>query len=63
MMAKKLLVKQVRSKISEKPKLRATLWALGLRKMNAEKVHNDTPVIRGMISKIEHLVEVKEIKE
>ncbi len=63
MAKKKLLVRQVRSRISEKPKLRATLRALGLRKMNAERVHDDNPVIRGMIRKVAHLVEVTEIKE
>ncbi len=61
-MAKKLLVKQIQSRISEKPRLKATLWALGLRKMNAERIHDDTPVIRGMISKVKHLVYVKEIE-
>lgn len=60
-MAKKLLVKQIRSSISTKPEQRATLVALGLRKMNATREHDDNPVIRGMIMKVNHLVEVKEI--
>jgi large subunit ribosomal protein L30 len=62
-MAKKISVKQVKSRISEKPSIRATLHALGLRRMNAVRVHDDNPVIRGMINKVVHLVEVKEIKE
>jgi large subunit ribosomal protein L30 len=62
-MAKKLLVKQVKSTITEKPKQRATMVALGLRKMNSERTHEDNPVIRGMINKVHHLVEVKEINE
>jgi len=61
-MAKKILVKQVRSIITEKPNQRATLRALGLRRMNAVREHDDTPVIRGMINKVRHLVEVSEIK-
>jgi large subunit ribosomal protein L30 len=57
-MAKKIIVKQVRSGISTKPSQRATLRGLGLRKVNAEREHDDTPVIRGMIDKVQHLVEV-----
>lgn len=62
-MAKKLRVKQIRSYIGAKPKQRATLRALGLRRMNAERIHDDTPVIRGMIKVVKHMVEVSEIKE
>jgi large subunit ribosomal protein L30 len=60
-MAKKLLVKKIRSSISTKPDQRATLVALGLRKMNSSREHDDNPVIRGMIRKVKHLIEVKEI--
>ncbi len=62
-MAKKLRVKQIRSYIGAKPKQKATLRALGLRKMNAERVHEDTPVVRGMINVVKHMVEVSEIQE
>ncbi|HON77140.1 MAG TPA: 50S ribosomal protein L30 [Spirochaetota bacterium] len=62
-MAKKLKVKQIRSKIGSKPKQRATLVALGLRRMNAERIHDNTPVVRGMIRRVEHMVEVTEIEE
>lgn len=62
-MAKKLKVKQIKSPIGSKPKQRATLRALGLRKMNAERIHDDTPVIRGMIYAVVHMVEVTEIND
>ncbi|MCU0846616.1 MAG: 50S ribosomal protein L30 [Spirochaetes bacterium] len=62
-MAKKLIVKQVKSKIGVKPKHRATLWALGLRKLNDERMHDDTPAVRGMINQIGYLLEVKEINQ
>lgn len=62
-MAKKLRIKQIRSYISAKPKQKATLRALGLRKINAERVHDDTPVIRGMLQVVKHMVEVSEINE
>ncbi|OHD65666.1 MAG: 50S ribosomal protein L30 [Spirochaetes bacterium RBG_13_51_14] len=60
-MAKKLVIKQIKSGIGTLPKQRATLRALGLRKMSAERIHDDTPVIRGMIDRVCHLVSVKEI--
>ena len=39
-----------------------TIEALGLGRPNWEKIHNDTPQIRGMINKVTHLVKVEEIK-
>ena len=60
-MAKKLLIKQVRSRIGVKPKHRATLVALGLRRINAEKIHDDNPVVRGMINRVGYLISVQEI--
>ncbi len=41
---------------------RATVAALGLRKMHATRVHIDTPQIRGMIHKVIHLVDVEEVE-
>jgi large subunit ribosomal protein L30 len=41
---------------------RVTVKTLGLRKLNQTVVHNDTPQIRGMINKVSHLVEAKEIE-
>lgn len=60
-MAKKLLIKQTKSKIGTKPNQRQTLRSLGLRKINSEREHTDNPIIRGMIDKVKHLVEVKEL--
>lgn len=59
----KLKVTQVRSTIGCKKDQIATMEALGLRKIRAEKFHDDNPVIRGMINKVNHLVEVEEIDE
>ena len=55
-----LKVKLVRSMIGCNPKQRATVKALGLRKIRQEKNFEDTPIVRGMIKKVEHLVEVTE---
>ena len=37
-----------------------TLKALGLRRLNQSVVKEDNPSIRGMVRKVEHLVEVEE---
>jgi large subunit ribosomal protein L30 len=57
----KLKVKLVKSTIGRKEDQIATVKALGLKKINSEVEHNDTPQIRGMIQKVIHLVEVKEM--
>lgn len=49
-----------RSPIGYSERQKRTVRALGLRKMNQTVEHADTPVIRGMISKVSHLVEVEE---
>lgn len=57
----KLKVTQVRSTIGCKKDQIATMEALGLRKIRSEKIHDDSPAIRGMIEKVKHLVSVEEI--
>ena len=59
----KLKVTQIRSKIDQTKRQKATLEALGLRKINQTVLHSDTPQIRGMITKVDHLVEVEEVTE
>lgn len=49
-----------RSVIGEKPKNRATVEALGLRKIGQTATHADTPALRGMVDKVSHLVTVEE---
>ena len=57
----KLKVKLIKSIIGRKDDQIATVKALGLNKINSEVEHYDTPQIRGMIQKVIHLVEVKEM--
>lgn len=38
-----------------------TVKALGLKKIHQSVIHEDTPVIRGMIFKVKHMVDVEEI--
>ncbi|HMM27490.1 MAG TPA: 50S ribosomal protein L30 [Aggregatilineaceae bacterium] len=62
-MPKKLQVTLVRSPIGYEKSQKATAKSLGLGRLHSTAVHNDTPPVRGMIQKIIHLVEVKEIDE
>lgn len=55
----KIKVTQIRSKINKSSKQKATLEALGLKKINHTVEHEDTPNIMGMISKVSHIVKVE----
>jgi large subunit ribosomal protein L30 len=57
----KLRVKWVKSAIGYPKDQKATIQALGLRKLQQTVEHDDQPVIRGMIRKVTHLVKVEEI--
>ncbi len=59
-MAKKVRVTYVRSVIGYNQKQKGTIEALGFRKLHQTVVHNDTPVLRGMLNKVSHLVEFEE---
>ena len=59
-MVNKIYVKQIRSPIRRPDVQRKILKGLGLNKMNKISVLNDTPSIRGMINKIDHLVKIIE---
>ena len=52
----------VRSPIGQKPKTRATVASLGLRRPHQTVEHDDSPAIRGMVERVKHLVEVEEKK-
>ena len=56
-----LRITQVKSKIGYKPKAKATLAALGLKKMRQVVEHQDSPQIRGMIKNIPFLLKVEEL--
>ncbi len=56
----KLKITLIRSTSKAKEDQKATVRALGLRKIGSTVEHNDTPQIRGMIRKITHLVLVEE---
>ncbi len=62
-MAKKLQVTLVRSPIGYSKRQKATVKALGLRRMHQTVVVPDNPAIRGMVAKIAHLVHVEAVAE
>jgi large subunit ribosomal protein L30 len=55
---KTLTVKLVKSVAGTRQSHRDTVRGLGLRKVNSERVLEDTPAVRGMINKISYLVKV-----
>ncbi|MRI62900.1 50S ribosomal protein L30 [Ornithobacterium rhinotracheale] len=55
----KIKVTQVKSAINRSKRQKATLLALGLKKLQQTVEHDDNPVIRGMIKKVEHMVIVE----
>jgi len=57
-MARKLRITQVRSEIGHKKEHRRVLRSLGLRKRNQTVEKFDTPTIRGMINKVNYLLQV-----
>ena len=56
----KIKIKQIKSRIGSPLDQKRTLDALGLSKMNKVVEHDDTPIIRGMITKVQHLVTIVE---
>ena len=58
----KIKITQVSSVIDRPENQKRTIEALGLGRPNWEKIHNDTPQIRGMVNKVKHLVKVEEVK-
>lgn len=56
-----LKITQVKSVIGFPADQRGTVRALGLKRINDTVTQADTPVIRGMIFKVKHLVKVEEV--
>jgi large subunit ribosomal protein L30 len=58
-----LEITQLKSAIGRRPQARGTLRALGLKRIRHTVVHEDTPVIRGMVNKVAYLLEVRPATE
>ncbi|MFA5802414.1 MAG: 50S ribosomal protein L30 [Thermoleophilia bacterium] len=55
-------VTQTKSIIGRREDHRRTIRALGLKRINHTVIHEDNPVIRGMVHKVRYMVEVEEVK-
>ena len=58
-----LEIQLIKSPIGHKPKAKATISALGFKKLNQSVKKKDTPQIRGMIKKVAFLINVSEVKK
>ena len=58
---KQLRITQVRSSAGRLENQRRTLVALGIRKIHQTVVKQDSPMVRGMVATVAHLVHVEEI--
>ena len=58
----KIEIKLIKSAIGYNVSKKRTLEALGLTKMNKKVIKNKNDAIEGMIKKVYHLVDVKELK-
>jgi large subunit ribosomal protein L30 len=58
----KLKVTQRRSVIDRPKDQKSTVRRLGLHRINDSIIKDDTPDVRGMIAKVQHLVEVEEVE-
>jgi large subunit ribosomal protein L30 len=58
--SKKLRLTLVKSIIGLSPKQEGTVKALGLRRIRQQVTHDDNVVIRGMIAKVPHVLEVRD---
>lgn len=57
--ADRIKVTQIGSPIARRHDQRETLIGLGLNKINRSRVLEDTPAVRGMVRKVQHLVKVE----
>jgi large subunit ribosomal protein L30 len=59
----RLRIKQTRSGVGRLKNHKRVLRALGLKHPGSVAEHDDTPTIRGMINKVDHLIEVEVIEK
>jgi large subunit ribosomal protein L30 len=57
----KIKVTLVKSTIGQVESVKATVRALGLKKIRSSKELDDTPAVQGMIAKVKHLVKAENV--
>lgn len=63
MSAKRVKITWRRSAIHRQAKQKRIIEALGLKRLHHSVVHDDSPQIRGMIKKVEHLVQTEPVED
>ncbi len=58
---KKLRITYVRSAIGYSVRHKDTIRTLGLRRLHQSVIREDTPTLRGMLAKVNHLVQIEEV--
>jgi large subunit ribosomal protein L30 len=58
---KKLRITYVRSAIGYSERHKDTIRTLGLHKLHQSVIREDTPTLRGMLYKVNHLVQIEEV--
>ncbi len=61
-MKTRLRVTQIRSAISRLENQKQTIRSLGIRRLHEPVEHEDSPMVRGMIATVKHLVRVEEVE-
>ena len=56
-----LKITQLKGTVGTKPKQRDSLRSLGLKRIRQEVVREDSPIVRGQINTVRHLVKVEEV--
>lgn len=59
----KLRITWVRSGIDYEADQKATIRALGLRRLHQTVVHDDSPSVKGMVFKVKHMLRVEEVAD
>ena len=60
-MAKRIKIIQTKSCIGYNKKTKATMKALGLKRLNSCVIINDNEALRGMVNKVSHLIKVDKV--
>ena len=58
----RIKITQIKSTIDRNKRQKATMEALGIKKVYRSVEHDDSPALRGMIQAVAHLVGVEEVK-
>ena len=59
---RKLRITYIKSSIGYSQQQNGTIRALGLKRLGDAVEHKDTPVVRGIVDQVRHLVQVEEVE-